>query len=882
MQVTDLQIWDLGGRRLRSQATRLPCLLKLPQPFSVSHNLISLSFSLNLKILSLSKMKPLFPLPHFFLLFFIITNTFCVNIAAAVHGRCFEDQQLLHLKKSLTFAPESSEHPASTKFISWNSSTDCCSWAGVTCNANGSVVGLDISSKNISGGIDNSSTLFHLQHLQSLNLADNSFVNGSRIPSSIGKLTNLMYLNLSDSGKIPIEISRLTRLVVLDISLCKHQCATKLESPNLSMLFQNLTEITELYLDGINISAQGSQWCQAISSSLPNLRALSMCGSQLSGPFCQSLAKLQSLSVIQLDSNDIYGPIPGFFPKLTSLSLRNCILNGTFPKEIFQVPTLQAIDLSGNIHLHGSFPEFLENASLGFLDLSHTKFSGLLPDSIGNLKLLSILNLYNCSFSGSIPKSMASLTKLFYLDMSSNMFNGSIDSIYWKKLVNLEYLALDSNFLTGSIPSSLFSSSSLLQLTLSHNRFSGLLHEISTVDSSTLFNLDLSFNSLSGMIPQSLSAMSSLQVLNLRRNNLTGSISDFEFPESLEFLELNQNQIHGQFPKSLAQCSELQVVNLENNQITDTFPCLLRNISSLRVLALRSNKFYGRIGCPEETNGIWPMLQIIDIAHNNFHGEIPGSYLKAWQAMINNEDDNPSTIRLLPFEDPGVIHYQETITVVSKGLEIELVKILTIFTSIDFSCNNLSGPIPKEMGELKSLYLLNLSSNAFTGEIPSSFGNMRQLESLDLSQNKLSGKIPPQLAKLNFLSFLNLSNNQLVGRIPTGPQFSTFTSASFTGNKGLWGPPLTVDSKAVLLSPPPTLTGSVPSSRHEIDWDLINVEIGFVCGFGVVVGSLVLCKRWSKWYYKTMYKILVKIFPQLEDRIGRHRRHVHINQRLGR
>ncbi|KAM1442197.1 hypothetical protein EV1_010009 [Malus domestica] len=159
---------------------------------------------------------------------------------------------------------------------------------------------------------------------------------------------------------------------------------------------------------------------------------------------------------------------------------------------------------------------------------------------------------------------------------------------------------------------------------------------------------------------------------------------------------------------------------------------------------------------------------------------------------------------------------------------------------------------------------------------------MRQLESLDLSQNKLSGEIPPQLAKLNFLSFLNLSNNQLVGRIPTGPQFSTFTSASFTGNKGLWGSPLTVDSKAVLLSPPLTLTGSVSSSRHEIDWDLISVEIGFVCGFGVAVGSLVLCKRWSKWYYKTMYKILVKIFPQLEDRIGRHRRHLHINQRLGR
>ena len=178
---------------------------------------------------------------------------------------------------------------------------------------------------------------------------------------------------------------------------------------------------------------------------------------------------------------------------------------------------------------------------------------------------------------------------------------------------------------------------------------------------------------------------------------------------------------------------------------------------------------------------------------------------------------------------------------------------LTILTLIDFSFNNLSGPIPKEMGEFKSLYFLNFSSNSFTGKISSSFSNMHQLESLDLSQNKLSGQIPPQLAKLTFLEFLDLSNNQLVGKIPTGTQISTFPKESFTGNKGLWGPPLTMDNKTRLS--PPQANGNHPKE------------------------SLVLCKRWSKWYYRAMYKILVKIFPQLEERIGPHRRHVHINQR---
>ncbi|CAB4315232.1 unnamed protein product [Prunus armeniaca] len=234
-------------------------------------------------------------------------------------------------------------------------------------------------------------------------------------------------------------------------------------------------------------------------------------------------------------------------------------------------------------------------------------------------------------------------------------------------------------------------------------------------------------------------------------------------------------------------------------------------------------------------------------------------------------------------DDGSPLEYGVSVTVTSKGFEMELVKILSIYTLIDFSSNNFCGPIPMEIGEFKSLLVLNLSRNAFTGKIPSSFSNMSVLESLDLSQNKLSEHIPPKLAELTFLSSLDLSYNQLVGKIPTSTQFSTFPPSSFIGNKGLWGFPLTVDNKAG-FPPPPTVNGRAQNSEHnhEVNWDLIIVGIGFTFGFGVAVGSLVLCKRWSKWYYRAMYNILLKIFPQLEERIGIHRRHVHINQRCWR
>ncbi|CAN6724189.1 unnamed protein product [Malus baccata var. baccata] len=150
--------------------------------------------------------------------------------------------------------------------------------------------------------------------------------------------------------------------------------------------------------------------------------------------------------------------------------------------------------------------------------------------------------------------------------------------------------------------------------------------------------------------------------------------------------------------------------------------------------------------------------------------------------------------------------------------QTDMVKILTILALVDFSCNNFSGPIPKEMGEFKSLYFLNLSSIFFIGKIPLSFANMHQLKSLDLSQNKLSRQIPPQLAKLTFLEFLNLSNNQLV-------KYSDFNISES----------LVYRKQDCHHSPPPQSNGSHSNSGREIGRDLIGVEIGYMFGLGVVI-----------------------------------------------
>ncbi|CAK7324631.1 unnamed protein product, partial [Dovyalis caffra] len=69
----------------------------------------------------------------------------------------------------------------------------------------------------------------------------------------------------------------------------------KLENPILELVFQNLSFLVEIILADVDLSAQSSSWCEAISPLLPNLRVLTLYNCALSGPICSSLFILPSL-----------------------------------------------------------------------------------------------------------------------------------------------------------------------------------------------------------------------------------------------------------------------------------------------------------------------------------------------------------------------------------------------------------------------------------------------------------------------------------------------------------------------------------------------------------------------------------------------------------
>ena len=571
-----------------------------------------------------------------------------------------------------------------------------------------------------------------------------------------------------------------------------------------------------------------------------DLKFLSLSSNNFSGSLqLNKIQQLRNLSYLDISHNSLSIEYNGTnsslssFPKITTLRLASSKLK-TFPDFLRNQSKLTILDLSNN-QIQGVIPDWIsELSNLLYLNLSYNNLT-MTVGPLLSLSSLSILDLHSNQLEGELPVLPPIAT---YLDFSRNNFNSAIPANVGNSLPFAYFFSLSSNKFHGGIPQSLCSATYLQVLILSKN-------------------------TLDGMIPRCLIEMSkTLRVLDVRRNKLSGNISN-TFPSDcgLQTLNLNGNQLGGEVPRSLANCTNLEVFDIGNNNIKDVFPCYLSNISRLRVLVLRSNKFHGSIGC-RGPNATWPVLQIVDLALNKFTGLFSEKSLSAWTAMMDEAKLNHLQFEFLY----GSYYYQDMITVTSKGLDIELVKILTIFTSIDISCNNLEGPIPEKLGELKSLYGLNLSHNALTGQIPPDLGNLTMLESLDLSSNKFTGEIPVQLAGLTFLAFLNLSLNQLAGQIPQGKQFATFSNDSYEGNQGLCGYPMTKNCQKDQAPPPSETPKSKSTSSTTLigfDWQFILTGLGFGVGAAVVVTPQMFWEKGRKWHDDSIDKILLVILPMM-------------------
>ncbi|KAM3323511.1 hypothetical protein P3S67_004662 [Capsicum chacoense] len=762
-----------------------------------------------------------------------------------------------------------------------------------------SLTHLDLSYSDFSGlKLGPLSFKFLLQNLTQLREVDLDSVQiSSTIPQNFSShITTLRLDETNLHGILPERIFHLHNLAVL--SLVNNQLNGYFPKTK----WNSSASIMELELPGVNFSSNLPESIGCLTS----LVYLSLDYCNLSGPIPKSLWDLTHVEYLNLGNNHLEGSIPLFtsgLQNLKTLSLSGNSLNGAIPSWIFSLLSLTYLGLGSN-SFSGQLEDFRSNLLVD-ISLEGNKLQGYLPKSIRNLVNLEMLHLSSNNFSGKIDVSFFSnLKQLEELNLSHNSisltnYENKIKSTlpesirllglstceidefdFLRSTKNLWNLDLSNNKIQGSIPDWAWSNwlLSLTVLNLSHNKLSvlNLSHNMLTsfdqnsrphlysVDlrsnsiqgslpilppSVNFFfvsnnNLNLARNNLKGAIPQCLGNMSDqLEFLDMQHNSLSGDLqTTFGLGSGLKSFNLHGNKLEGKIPRSLANCKQLEVLDLGNNHLNDTFPMWLGILPKLRVLSLRSNKLHGPIRASRSMK-LFPKLRMLDLSCNAFMAEIPTGLFHNLKAMKRIDQTA---------KGPNDEYYEDSVTVVTKGQELEVVRILSLYTTMDLSINKFEGQIPSMIGDLIALRVLNLSHNGLQGHIPTSLGKLSVVESLDLSFNQLSGDIPETLASLTSLAVLNLSRNHLQGCIPGGPQFATFQNNSYEGNDGLRGFPLSKDCESSWRPESDSTTGVLDQESNstllsELSWKVVLMGYGSGLFIGSSIAYFLLSSRNSNW-----------------------------------
>jgi Leucine-rich repeat (LRR) protein len=725
---------------------------------------------------------------------------------------------------------------------------------------------LDLSHNDFNSSIPN--WLYNFNHLEFLNLRVNQLQ--GTISSAIGNLTSAISIDLTSNklgGKVPRSLGNVCSLKVIKFSDNKWGQDISEILGSLSRCVSNGLEILELYYSKLSghLTEELGQF--------QNLVQLSFSDNSISGPIPVSIGNLSSLRFLDLDRNQFNGTLPqsfGHLFKLEYLFIGSNMLEGVVSETHFSNLTrLKQLSATPNRLTLNVSHDWVPPFQLNILNLGSWILGPNFPSWICSQKHLWSVDISNANITDAVPSLFWSMSSQFnYLNLSHNHIHGQIPNIPTTLYVS-SVIDLGSNLFKGPLP---LISSNVSFLDLSDNLLSGSISHFLCYkknESKEMALLNLGNNRLSGEITDCWKNWENLLVLNLGNNNFTGSIpTSIESLSLLRSLHLSKNKISGTLLSILKSSEDLQIIDISENQFVGSIPSWIgQRHSSLITLNLRSNGFFGHI--PKELCNL-TSLHILDLSQNKLFGSIPRcvNNFSAMASISQNnsqdllEDDGDSVDTegaLLVIRTPLpryklmlVIRTQlrrYKLMLVIKGQLREYSTNLQLVRTLDLSNNKLSGEIPKEVTSLRGLHSLNFSFNILTGRIPENIGDMVSLESLDFSVNQLSGHIPLSISSLTFLSLLNLSNNNLIGRIPSSTQLQSLHESGFIGNE-LCGPPLTKNCTINDAKLNTKNRRSKETGGPEVDWFYVSIAPGFVVGFWVVWGPVLMNKQWRIVYFQ--------------------------------
>ncbi|KAK4727383.1 hypothetical protein R3W88_032300 [Solanum pinnatisectum] len=151
-------------------------------------------------------------------------------------------------------------------------------------------------------------------------------------------------------------------------------------------------------------------------------------------------------------------------------------------------------------------------------------------------------------------------------------------------------------------------------------------------------------------------------------------------------------------------------------------------------------------------------LRELDLSRNYLNGSIPSSYGQlrvSILSLLGNRISGPIPKEL------GDIFTLEELNLENNLLEGPLplnLGSLSHLRTMFLSANNLTGTIPKNFSNLKNMTDFRIDGTSISGTIPDFFGNWTKMDRLDIQGTSMEGPIPPTISQLKNMTQLRISD----------------------------------------------------------------------------------------------------------------------------
>ncbi len=725
--------------------------------------------------------------------------------------------------------------PDWTNNTNWNTSVPVCQWYGVTVT-NNHVTRLNLYDNALVGTIPPEAG--NLTFVEYFYLHKNQL--SGTIPPELGNLSNVIQLWIQDNqltGTIPISFGSL--LTMVSFQAGKNQLTGPLPSG-----LGNLTQLEELSLGYNQITGSIPPELGNMSS----LKFMNLFSNQLSGSIPPELGNISTLTSLYLWGNQLTGSIPselGNLTNLTTLYLYNNQLSGAIPPTLGNLINMITLRLESN-QLTGSIPPELGNLTrLGALYVSSNQLTGSIPIPIGNLPNLTTLLVNNNQLSGVIPAALSNPSGLNYFAFYSNNFvfsNFESEHVAYTNNVNtylyspqakvdqIETLSINEGGTITLTTTALTSPNNSYQwfkngtvipgatgkdyvianatsadagvyyfqatnsivtgLTLTRNDITLTVSPGQNDCSENILRAELALqnliNHLIDQVKQGTSIPNPYNPAEMQAfapyvSGATPAIYDFLFVEPQDVGELPALT----FSFDGDTCTQRIELEWDNCNFSTFEVAALRNINGV-VFSETGDTYqlvYQATSC-ERTVGsneyLLPYIEVLSCSKicdtdtcgvSSSDKQILLDFYNATNGpnWTNTQANNQPWDPAVPVCDwYGVTVVNGNITELqlhtnnlSGNIPINFWDLRSL-THINFNQNNLSGALPVEIGNLTNLDFLAVGSNNFYGNLPGTFGQLSNLVSLNIQRNSFSGALPVSVSQHPNLDRFIMDNNRFI------------------------------------------------------------------------------------------------------------------------